>query len=79
MFLLGWALKDISITVKVKIGQIDNMYSREFFVQIIPHCTKSYPITDPKGTFLSRAAQKPYFLEWHISSTLLNISLGVFF
>lgn len=44
MFSIDWALKDISITVQVKTGQIDNVYSREFSVQILPHYTKSLQI-----------------------------------
>lgn len=44
MFSIDWALKDISITVKVETGQIDNVYSREFSVQILPHYTKSLQI-----------------------------------
>ena len=44
MFSIDWTLKDISITVQVKTGQIDNVYSREFSVQILPHCTKSLQI-----------------------------------
>ena len=57
MFLSGWALKDISITVKVKTWQIANTYSHEFVVQIILHCKKSYSTRDPKG---AKVAQKPY-------------------
>lgn len=44
MFSIDWALKDISITVKVETEQIDNVYSREFSVQILPHYTKSLQI-----------------------------------
>ena len=59
MFLMDWALKDVSITVKVKTG-----WTAVNFFQILPHCTKPLQIQK-----VLEPLNYETVLKWGISSS----------